>query len=790
MLFRILKKDIRRRKTMNLILLLFVILATMFVASGLSNVMTVLNGTDYYMDKAGLGDYVVITQGEDAFDGPEDLESHLKKNEKVKGYRLEHYIALARKDLTCNGKKAQSDSTMMLTSIEDDGLTYFDKDNREITGVEEGYTYVQLRFLTGNDLKVGDTLHLSKEGVELDLIIAGTFKDACLGSEMMGNNRFLISGKDMEKIVSDPRIRKMWGGEMGYVDTDDVQGFAASISSIDSISFDGSRSVLKLTYVLSLIIAFVVLILSVALIIVSFVVLRFAIHLSVMEDFREIGVMKAIGIRDRKIRGMYAAKYLAIAVIGVLIGGALSFPFGSMLIKSVSENMVLGNDSDTLAHILGGLAVALIITGFAWFCTRKVKKMSPVDAIRNGQTGERYRKKKARGAGKVRKNTEFFLAVNDIRSNPKRYLSVFLSIFICSLLVLMIVNITTTMKSDSFVETFGARRDLYVDDSDNIMTLTGTGREAFDDYVREKEKLLADAGMPCEISDEIQYKYEILVGSDSYKLDVQQGINVRSDEYSYMEGSAPQNAHEAAITPQIAEKTGLKMGDTFTVDYGDHKADFLVTATFQSMNQLGMVIRVHQDAETDFKHLSSSFAFGLHFTDDPDAKEIEARKDRVKELWGVEDLSVMNAAEFCDDCMKSADSMESVQNLLLLITLVVVILVTVLMERSFASDEKTQIALLKAVGFRNGSIIKWHVWRFTICAFFAILLALAVSVPVTNLGATPIFGMMGLKTVDYRYNISMTLAYPAIIFVFTILVTWIVAQCTRKIKSSDTANIE
>ena len=391
MLFRILKKDIRRRKTMNLILLLFVILATMFVASGLSNVMAVLNGTDYYMDKAGLGDYVVITQGEDAFDGPEDLESHLKTNEKLKGYRLEHYIALARKDLTCNGKKSQSDSTMMLTSIEDDGLTYFDKDNREINGVEDGYTYVQLSFLTGNDLKVGDTLHLSKEGVELDLIIAGTFKDACLGSEMMGNNRFLISGKDMEKIVSDPQIRKMWGGEMGYVDTDDVQGFAASISSIDSISFDGSRSVLKLTYVLSLIIAFVVLILSVALIIVSFVVLRFAIHLSVMEDFREIGVMKAIGIRDRKIRGMYAAKYLAIAVIGVLVGGALSFPFGSMLIKSVSENMVLGNDSDTLAHILGGLAVALIITGFAWFCTGKVKKMSPVDAIRNGQTGERYR---------------------------------------------------------------------------------------------------------------------------------------------------------------------------------------------------------------------------------------------------------------------------------------------------------------------------------------------------------------------------------------------------------------
>lgn len=787
MLFRILKKDIRRKKTMNLILLLFVILATMFVASGLSNVIAVLNGTDYYLDKAGLGDYVVITQGAGTFG---KLEKQLKGIREVKSYRLENYIALAEKDLAHDDRKMKSDSVMMMTNIDDDGLRYFDKDNQEITGVSEGHTYVQLRFLKGNDLKVGDVLRLKKEGVDLEFIIDGTFKDACLGSEMLGNNRFLISGKDMEKLTADETIREKWGGDMGYVDTDDVKDLAAAVADIEGVSFDGSRSLIKLTYVLSLIIAFVVLILSVALIIVSFVVLRFAINLSVMEDFHEIGVMKAIGIRNRKIRGMYAIKYLALAVLGVLIGGALSFPFGNMLIRSVSENMVLGNDNAVAAHIIGGLAVVLIITLFAWFCTRKVKKLSPVDAIRNGQTGERFRKKKAKTTGKIRKNTEFFLAVNDLRSNPKRYLSVFLSIFICTLLVLIIVNITATMKSDSFVESFGARRDLYVDDSDNIMTLTGTGREEFEAYVREKEKLLQDAGMPCVISDEIQYKYPVIVDGNKYKLDLQQGFHITADEYSYSEGSVPQNAHEAAITNPIMEKTGLKLGDTFTVDYGDHTEDYLVTAIFQSMNQTGMVIRLHQDAETSFDHIGSTFDFGIKFTDNPDKKEIEARRDRIREIWGVEGLRVMDAAEFCDDCMKSADSMESVQNLLLLITLIVVILVTVLMERSFASDEKTQIALLKAVGFRNRAIVRWHVWRFGICAFFAVLLALAVSIPATNLVATPIFGMMGLDTVDYRYNVSMTLAYPGIIFGFTVLVTWIVAQCTRRIKSSDTANIE
>ena len=49
MLFRMLKKDLKRKKVMNAILLCFILLATMFVASGISNVVSVMNGTDSYL---------------------------------------------------------------------------------------------------------------------------------------------------------------------------------------------------------------------------------------------------------------------------------------------------------------------------------------------------------------------------------------------------------------------------------------------------------------------------------------------------------------------------------------------------------------------------------------------------------------------------------------------------------------------------------------------------------------------------------------------------------------------
>ena len=66
MFFRILKKDLKRKKVMNTVLLSFILLATMFVAGGITNVAAVMNGTDSYMDKAGIGDYVVISMGKDS----------------------------------------------------------------------------------------------------------------------------------------------------------------------------------------------------------------------------------------------------------------------------------------------------------------------------------------------------------------------------------------------------------------------------------------------------------------------------------------------------------------------------------------------------------------------------------------------------------------------------------------------------------------------------------------------------------------------------------------------------
>ena len=58
-----------------------------------------------------------------------------------------------------------------------------------------------------------------------------------------------------------------------------------------------------------------------------------------------------------------------------------------------SQSIIMGNKNMIFVNILCAALVIAVILLFCYGCTGKVKKMTPIDAIRNGQTGERFRKK-------------------------------------------------------------------------------------------------------------------------------------------------------------------------------------------------------------------------------------------------------------------------------------------------------------------------------------------------------------------------------------------------------------
>lgn len=788
MIRSILKKDLKRKKTMNIIILLFVILATMFVASSVNNIVTVMNGTDYYFEKAEIGDQMILTMGEDVAG---NLDVALADNPYADSYKIENVIfASSDKLWSVDGRKLETRNVTLLQSLEDAKMNFFDENNRIVNTVEQGKVYVTSDFLSLNKLKTGDLIVVKHGGIEMTFEIAGKLKDAIFGSKFMGNARFLMNREDYETFLASEELQHLYAGQLAYIETSNAKQFEESVSDVKGIVFNRPVSMLRIAYIMDMIVAGVLVVLSACLILVAFVVLKFTITFTLQEEFREIGVMKAIGIKNNRIRGIYVIKYLVLSVVGALIGFLASVPFGNMMLNAVSENMVLGNDNAIVMNVVSTVVVIFVIVGYAYHCTKKLKKYSPIDAIRNGQTGERFKKKSAYRIGKSKLKTTSYMAVNDVVSSPKRYITMMLAFAICSLLVLLIVNTAETMQSDKLAYTFGKVSDAYIGDGDRLMAdMHGKGKESFYKRINEFETLLAEHGIDAVVSIETQFNCKVEFNGEVHKVSCQQGINTKTTDYVYSEGTAPSNAHEIAITKQISNITGAKIGDTVKITISDRTEEYIVTAYFQTMNQLGELIRIHEDVETNAGESSTMMAYQVDFTDHPSEKEIRRRIELMKDIFEVD--TVMDAAEYTAECIGVVDIMEGVEYLLLAITLIVVVLVTILMERSFISDEKGEIAILKSIGFSDKQIIKWHAKRFAIVGIASVAIAVLISIPMTKLCITPIWNIMGMQSMQYEFNLlKICVIFPGIILGVTLLAAIITANFTKSINCRDTASLE
>ncbi|MDE6672478.1 MAG: ABC transporter permease [Ruminococcus sp.] len=789
MYLKILKKDLKRKKTMNCILLLFVILSAMFSASSVNNIITVMGGLDYYFDKAGMTDYYFITSEQE--NSGNMLSDILENEDSVTEFRKEPAVFCPEDNFLKDKKKLTDFSTIaVMTSIYNAKLNYFDINNNIITEVSEGKVYISGLFAKNAELETGDTFDFRSGETEITFEVAGIVKDAFLGGEMMGNPRFLLNDSDYQKISSGDTAEQVNTGGIFYVNTYDTVALESAVSECSAIIFNGSVSTMKMTYVMSIIVAGMLLVVSIGLILVSFVVLRFTIGFTIAEEFREIGVMKAIGIRNNSVRGIYLVKYLGIAVVGAVIGYIASIPFGNIMLDSVSKNMVLGNDNSVFIGILCSIAVVGIILLFCWRCTAKIKKMSPVDAVRSGQTGERFHKKNLIHLSKSKFKTTGFLSLNDVLSSPKQYGMITAVFTFCMLLVMILANTTNTLNSDKLLFLFGTTKsDVYYNDLKSI-TEVMQGRKTLDETIEEIEKKLSDNGMPADVHIETLYQIPVKSGDIKTTVMFQLCNETSADEYTYTQGTAPIYANEIAISEPVAEKLNAEIGDTIQLTIDDKENDYIVTALFQTFGHLGESGRLHESIFPSDTSIASAMAYQIDFDDNPDKKEIDSRIEKLKDIFDSQ--KIMNVEDYVKESTGASDIIAGVKNFVLIISFIIIVMISVLMERSFIAKEKSEIALMKAIGFRNSAVYAHHTARFFIVGIMAYVIAVILCKPFTMLAIDPIFSMMGaVAGISYEIRpIEIFIIYPLVILSATLMGTFLTSLYTKSIKASDTSNIE
>lgn len=797
MYFRILKKDLRRKKSINLILLVFIFLSTMFIAGSLNNFSVIIHGVDDFMERAGVADFLIVTMegsSEDISQNDKNIEEFLKEQENVTGYVVDDNLFLTENQVK-GGKneKITLSSSVMISSFDIKGQKFFDKDNQEITRMEDGTIYVSHRMMADNHLRSGDRLTIHTEnGYQKELEVIGEFKDAFLGSSMMGMQRFIISQKDYQKMLAESGLPY---GRIYSIACNDLENFRTDYNNCDFHSiFGDGKAMIKMTYIMEMVIAAVILMVSICLIAIAVVMLRFTIVFTVNEDYKEIGIMKAIGMGDAAIRKLYMIKYAVLAVTGAGFGFIASIPFSRLLLKQVTEEVMIQEGG---SGIVFQFAVSVLVVGvvvlFGYQSTGKIKKFTPMDAIRSGNNGERFRRKGVFHLKGSHMSPTTFLACNDVLSEIRKYFVLFLTSMIGVWLVVMPVNTINTLKSDEIAAWFGlVDSDICVMNEEKVAELIMSGKkQEWYDYMEDTKELLEEHGIEIhKISTEAYFKLKIRKEDVSCKSFALQGLGTSPEQYFYDEGEAPVYDNEIAITHIIAEKIGAKLGDIVYITSGNEEKPYIVTAIYQSMNNMGEGIRFTEDAALEYKEAVGSAGMQIVLEKEQDKKELSATIEKVEKL--LADSRVETLGEFIDSTIGGiAERLDSLKILILAIVLAINILVVVLMQRMFLIRERGEIGMLKSIGFSNGAVTFWQAKRVMLVLFFGILAGTITGTPFSQITSGQVFKMMGASRIEFVINpLEIYALYPAVLFLATVTACVIAMQKIRNISVQEMNNID
>lgn len=793
MLGRILKKDLKKRKGVNLILFLFIAIATVFLASSVNNILVVTPAVDYYMDYANVPDvYFNIVGTEEE----EEVDRWLASSKAdIETYGKSTMMTMGDKDVSCvtNGKSKSfqtGGSDIYLGSVTEKYCKVFDQDGKSFT-LKEGQIALSKAALDKNKLEIGDTLILRSGDIEKKCIIKETIKDAAFGSDMVGMIRLVVSQEDFDQLSGSDEATSFIRYD---VETDDAEGFAERLNqhSFATMTNAVTRDTYKMIYSFDMLIAALLILIGICLILIALLVLRFTLVFTLEEDYREIGIMKATGFRDFQIKKIYLAKYLALVTSGSLIGLLVSIPVSKAMIKSVSINLIMEDSKANLwVNLICTALVIMLVMAFCYLCTRKLNKVSAITAIRGGQTGERYgRRAGLRLHHHGRMSVPVFLGINDMVSHVKRYLVLMITFCISFILITIPLNTLNTMQSEEMALKFALNPEAAA----YVRKIEAKGEQRYEkegDVQRgmtRVEKELKEKGYDAELSAVVFYFLKF--GSQGKKSDTNlmtlQVVGPKDDFLTYDEGSAPKLSNEIAVSKKMSEKKDWHVGDTIETNLHDGKHSFIITGLYTDYMQVGESARMNPSFDLSKEMLADYWNIAVHTETDLSQKELAA--ELAKELPAYEWNSAQDVVDRnVGGIQKMLESMKIPMTALLC---AIIMLITLLMEKLFIVREKGEIAMLKSVGFSDHSIQFWQVVRMVSVTVCSMIAAIPLSLLSNQFVLKPIFAIMGAEVKIQVVPWQVYGVYPLVLLLGIIGATVIASRSVKRINIQELNNLE
>jgi putative ABC transport system permease protein len=736
MLVKILKKDFAKKKRITITLIAFILLSALLVASGSNMLVELINSMNYLFVKSDAPHFVQMHAGE--IDQAE-IDRWSASNDLVKDQQTVEMINIDGSNIhigrsTTTEKESVMDIGFVLQNHKFDYL--LDLDN-EVIQVSKGNIAVPIYYMQQADLKIGDTVKITNKTFDMELTVSGFVRDAQMNPSIVSSKRFVVNEADFDNL-------KMNLGEIEYLiefQLFDLKKIGEFTNSYESSNMPNKGpaieySLFKMMNALTDgIVAAVIISVSLLINIIALLCLGFTILATIEEDYREIGVMKAIGIQQNEIKKIYLSKYVVMAAIASGAGY-----LGSLFLSRLfTANILLyfGAAPKSFLHYLIPIVavslVFLIVVSFCILVLRRFDKISAVEALRSGNIGQTQSTKSYLSLNKRKFfNVNIFLGFQDVSQRFKMFQLLFLVFFVCTFIIIIPVNLLNTIQSPDFITYMGVgRSDIRIDlrQSDDIAA-------RFDEviaYIQNDDDVVRFAPL-------VTSQFKVINGDG-----VQENINIETGDFSifpltYIEGAAPKQDNSIALSYLNSKE--LKKG------VGDH-----LLLVIDGQEQQMVVSGIYQDVTNGGKTAKASLPFNaenvLWYIISLDVStDIAGKIDEYAQAFYPAKVTHLKGY-LAQTFGPTIEQIKLITIITIIIAACVAILITSMFMRMLIAKDYPQIAILKSIGASLKDIRVQYVTKALLVLNIGILLGTIVSNTIGQYLVSALVSQMGASQISF-----------------------------------------
>lgn len=737
---RIIRNDIFKNIGVTLAITMFVAAAAMLVA--LAAIMAVnLTAVDTLMTQAKTPHFMQMHSNNSVSADKIDigqLERFAQQNNNVEQWQVVEFLNIDGVEMVFPGTSLGGNMQDNGLCVQSEHFDYLLDLDGQVISPKDGELYVPVCYMRDNTAKVGDRAVISGK----EFTVAGFLRDSQMNSALSSSKRFLVSEKDFAQMQNSGNIEYLI--EFRLKDMSALGAFetAYTVAGLPANGPTVTYSLFKTMNGFSdgMLIG-ILIVVGLLVVVVAFMCIRFTLLAKIEDDYKEIGVMKAIGLSFTHIRKIYIAKYAVIGAFGCGLGYLLSLTFGGLLTQSI--RLYMGeSEYAALAPLLGVLGVLLVFFAMLTYVgsvLRRLRKISAANAIRFGAGQEKASVTKHFFLCRNRLfSTNIFLGIKDVLARKSLYATMFCVVVIAAFIMIVPQNLYNTIAAKDFGRYMGiGNYDLRLD------------IQQTDDITQKSEQIKAVMDSDPSIEQSVILTTKIFKTNTGESLKVELG-NHLVFPVAYASGKAPTSKNEIALSAMNSDELAKQVGDSITLYIDGSEQQLMVCGIYSDITNGGKTAKaVFDDSSGDpmWSILCADIAEQAHITA---VTKKYATQFPYAKIASINDYIIQTFGQ-------TISSVKIASYAAMAIALLITALVTLLFMKLLTSKDRYSIAVMKAIGFTNKDIAVQYIVR----AVFVLFMGVLVGTYMANTLGESLGGMVisAFGASSFRFTINPVSAY-------------------------------